>query len=103
MNIAIFILSNTNIHCYEREKYPIGIQNFEKLRTDGYVYVDKTAFVYKLVNTGSYYFLSYQSGYLTIKDYDRRFDTYTLGFPNKEVEEGFVKFLMPFYTSVEER
>ena len=39
-------------------KYPIGIQNFEKLRTDGYVYVDKTAWVYKLVNTGSYYFLS---------------------------------------------
>ena len=39
-------------------KYPIGIQNFEKLRKDGYVYVDKTALVYKLVNTGSYYFLS---------------------------------------------
>ena len=39
-------------------KYPIGIQNFEKLRTDGYVYVDKTAFIYKLANEGSYYFLS---------------------------------------------
>ncbi len=38
--------------------YPIGIQNFEKLRKDGYVYVDKTAFVHKLVTTGSYYFLS---------------------------------------------
>lgn len=38
--------------------YPIGIQNFEKLRRDGYVYVDKTALVYKLVTTGSYYFLS---------------------------------------------
>ena len=45
----------------------------------------------------------YQSGYLTIKDYDKRFDTYTLGFPNREVEEGFVKFLMPYYTSAEER
>ncbi len=37
------------------KKYPIGIQNFEKLRTGGYVYVDKTALVYRLVNTGSYY------------------------------------------------
>ncbi len=39
-------------------KYPIGIQNFESLRKDGYMYVDKTAWVYKLVNTGRYYFLS---------------------------------------------
>ena len=39
-------------------KYPIGIQNFEKIRTEGYVYVDKTALVYKLVNEGCYYFLS---------------------------------------------
>ena len=39
-------------------KFPIGIQNFEKLRNDGYVYVDKTALLYKLVNNGSYYFLS---------------------------------------------
>ena len=42
----------------------------------------------------------YQSGYLTIKDYDRRFGIYRLGFPNREVEEGFVKFLMPYYTSI---
>ncbi len=38
--------------------YPIGIQNFEKIRKDGYFYVDKTALVYQLVKTGSYYFLS---------------------------------------------
>ena len=42
----------------------------------------------------------YQSGYLTIKDYDSRFNTYTLGYPNKEVEEGFVRFLVPFYTPI---
>ena len=45
----------------------------------------------------------YQSGYLTIKGYDEEFEMYTLGFPNREVEEGFVKFLMPFYTNVTER
>ena len=39
----------------------------------------------------------YQSGYLTIKKYDRRFGLYTLGFPNREVEEGFLRFLMPYY------
>ena len=38
--------------------YPIGIQNFEKMRKGGYFYVDKTALVYRLVKTGSYYFLS---------------------------------------------
>lgn len=39
-------------------KYPIGIQSFQKLREDGYAYVDKTALVYQLATTGSYYFLS---------------------------------------------
>lgn len=69
-------------------KYPIGIQNFESLRNDGYFYVDKTALIY-------------QSGYLTIKDYDRRFGTYYLGFPNREVDEGFMKFLLPFYADTD--
>lgn len=41
-----------------RKKYPIGIQNFESLRNDGYFYVDKTSLVYQLVNSGRYYFLS---------------------------------------------
>ncbi len=41
----------------------------------------------------------YQSGYLTIKGYDERFGIYSLGFPNREVEEGFVKFLLPFYAN----
>ena len=39
----------------------------------------------------------YQSGYLTIKKYDKEFGLYTLGFPNREVEEGFLRFLMPYY------
>ena len=38
--------------------YPIGIQNFESLRQDGYFYIDKTALMYQMVKTGSYYFLS---------------------------------------------
>lgn len=42
----------------------------------------------------------YQSGYLTIKGYNSRFGTYLLGFPNKEVEEGFLKFLIPYYSRI---
>lgn len=40
----------------------------------------------------------YQSGYLTIKGYDKRFGLYSLGFPNQEVERGFVRHLVPMYT-----
>lgn len=39
-------------------RYPIGIQNFERLRDDKYVYVDKTSLVYKLANSNTTYFLS---------------------------------------------
>ena len=41
----------------------------------------------------------YQSGYLTIKGYDNRFGIYKLGFPNREVEDGFMKFLLRYYTT----
>ena len=44
--------------------------------------------------------LLYQSGYLTIKGYDEEFGMYRLGFPNREVEEGVVRFLLPFYANV---
>jgi len=40
------------------QKYPIGIQNFQKLREGGYIYVDKTAFIYRLTQQAGYYFLS---------------------------------------------
>ena len=39
-------------------KLPIGIQSFNKIRTGGYAYVDKTRFIQSLVDNGSYYFLS---------------------------------------------
>ncbi|MDR1555586.1 MAG: ATP-binding protein [Tannerellaceae bacterium] len=39
----------------------------------------------------------YQSGYLTVKDYDAEFDEYILGFPNEEVKYGFLKELLPAY------
>lgn len=39
-------------------KYPIGIQSFDRIIEDGYVYVDKTAMVYSLVKERTIYFLS---------------------------------------------
>ena len=45
----------------------------------------------------------YQSGYLTIKGYDTEFQMYHLGFPNQEVEEGFIKYLAPFYLDNREK
>lgn len=39
-------------------KLPVGIQSFEKLRSEGFVYVDKTALIYKLTQAGVPCFLS---------------------------------------------
>lgn len=39
-------------------KYPIGIQSFDRIIEDGYVYIDKTDMVYSLVHEGSIYFMS---------------------------------------------
>lgn len=47
--------------------------------------------------TGNITALMFQTGYLTIASYDFRRNRYTLRFPNKEVEIGFAKFLLPLY------
>ena len=46
--------------------------------------------------------LLYQSGYITIKDYDRETDFYTLSIPNKEVRTGFVENMIPLYTGIKQ-
>jgi len=40
------------------KKLPIGISDFKKLITNNYIYVDKTKYIYELVNNGEYIFLS---------------------------------------------
>ena len=47
--------------------------------------------------------LLYQSGYLTIKEYDSESDTYILAIPNKEVRTGLISGLVPAYTGLERR
>ena len=41
-----------------KRKYPVGIQSFESIRIDGYIYVDKTPLIYKMITEGKPYFLS---------------------------------------------
>ena len=43
--------------------------------------------------------LFYQSGYLTIRQYDRHTQLYTLGYPNEEVKVGMMRILMPYYVT----
>lgn len=42
----------------EGRMYPIGIQSFQKIREEGYIYVEKTSFIAKLVKENQYVFLS---------------------------------------------
>ena len=45
----------------------------------------------------------YQSGYLTIKDYDNDSELYTLGIPNREVEKGLFEIIIPKFTTIDRR
>lgn len=70
-----------------------------RLLIDG-VSVEAQSFSEYRADAGNPLPMIYQSGYLTIKDYDKEFELYTLRFPNNEVRYGFMKFLSPFYTKV---
>ena len=72
-----------------RMKYPIVIQDLTADFLGSIDSIDNNTLT-----------LIYQSGYLTVKDYDEEFGLYHLGFPNKEVERGFTRFLIPYYTTL---
>ena len=78
------------IHQLKKTCYPLENMTVEEVATDTLNSID--------VMDDNPLPLLYQSGYLTIRSYDSRFDTYTLGFPNREVEQGFIKYLLPFYS-----
>ena len=54
--ICIWLLKKNRME--QMRKLPIGIQTFEKLREENYLYVDKTALVYRIASTSVPYFLS---------------------------------------------
>ena len=70
--------------------------NLERLTTE-----EVTAGVLSAIDSDDPVPLFFQSGYLTIKGYDPEFCSYSLGFPNEEVREGFFRYLMPSYVPKE--
>jgi len=70
-----------------------------RLLVDG-IEVQSSAFTEYRADAANPVPMIYQSGYLTIKDYDPEVRLYTLGFPNDEVQYGFLEFLLPYYTPV---
>ena len=68
-------------------KLPVGIQSFNKIKEEGYLYVDKSDIIWKLANNGKQY------SYLTIKSSDEF--GYFLGFPNQEVRQALYEVVLP--------
>ena len=66
------------------------------------VTLDSDSFSDYRVGGGSLTPIIYHSGYLTIKGYNKETNLFTLGFPNEEVRNGFIKFLLPLYTNIPE-
>lgn len=71
------------------ERKPIDERDLDKME-----YVSLNEFNVSPELTDNPIPLLYQTGYLTIKDYDRELDSYTLGYPNKEVRSGFLDSLL---------
>lgn len=74
------------------ERKPIDERDLDKME-----YVSLNEFNVSPEFTDNPIPLLYQTGYLTIKDYDRELDSYTLGYPNKEVRSGFLDSLLAGY------
>ena len=76
------------------QHFKTDIMSMDKLE------VDVSAFDQPTENMKDALPLLYQSGYLTIKDYDRDGEVYTLSIPNQEVRIGYVRGLLPTYTGL---
>lgn len=80
----------------QMQHFRTDIMSFDKLEAPS------TAFDQPTENMKDALPLLYQSGYLTIKDYDREGEVYTLSIPNQEVRIGYVKGLLPTYTGLDD-
>lgn len=82
------------------------IQQMKHFRTDitslDFLEVPSSAFDQPTENMQNALPILYQSGYLTIKGYDRETEAYQLALPNQEVRIGYVKGLLPAYTGIDE-
>ena len=68
-----------------------------KVITDGELYADESTLTDYRYDNPNPIPLFYQTGYLTIKDYDKEFRSYKLDYPNEEVKYGFLKSLAPYF------
>jgi len=80
----INLLDNQKIDILNIENVSVGINDFKKYDSDNMDAVP----------------VLYQSGYLTVKDYDRETDSFSLGYPNKEVESAFANELATKYLKI---
>ena len=80
----------------QMQHFQTDIMSFDKLE------VPSSAFDQPTENMKNALPLLYQSGYLTIKDYDPEVEAYTLSIPNQEVRIGYTKGLLPIYTGLDE-
>ena len=80
----------------QMQHYKTDIMSLDKLE------VPSSAFDQPTENMKDALPLLYQTGYLTIKDYDREGEVYTLSIPNQEVRIGYAKGLLPIYTGLNE-
>ena len=80
----VFLIDKLMESSFRPEDFVNGVESTEKEMND-----------YSIENANPVP-LFYQSGYLTIRNYDREFRTYSLGFPNMEVRRGFFESLVPY-------
>lgn len=76
------------------DRKPIDEREFDKME-----YISANEFNVSPEVTDNPIPLLYQTGYLTIKSYDKETDSYTLGYPNKEVRNGFLNSLLSRYNN----
>lgn len=76
------------------DRKPIDEREFDKME-----YISANEFNVSPEVTDNPIPLLYQTGYLTIKSYDKETDSYTLGYPNKEVRNGFLNSLLARYNN----
>ena len=102
--LKCFLQKNVANYWFESGTPTFLIRQMQHFRTDitGMERIEATAsaFDQPTENMEDALPLLYQSGYLTIKEYDRLTDSYILSIPNKEVRVGLTEGLIPAYTGI---
>ena len=104
--LKAFLQADISDYWFESGTPTVLIKQMKHFNTDimslDSLEVPSTAFDQPTENMMSALPLLYQSGYLTIKDYDRESRMYTLSIPNNEVRVGYVKGLLPYYAGLDD-